>query len=164
MAFAGSRWATAWIVVVLNAAAAAEALVPPAPRCRPIAADLWRAIESGRPCVGGELPSEHELCEMYGVSRSTVREAFRRLQLRGLVSPQQGAVSRVIATEMRGCTVVLGSAEVTREYAEGNSVDFRPHRGALSDRRVQELALPDPDQSIAARGCAGSGVPGCRSR
>jgi GntR family transcriptional regulator len=126
--------------------------VPVTPRYRRIAADLSAAIEDGRLRIGDELPSEHELCESYGVSRSTVREAVRRLQLRGLVSRQQGAVSRVIATEMPGYTVVLGSPGETREYAENNTVDFCPQTGTPSAQKAAELGLPDPDVFVAASG------------
>ncbi|ODV03077.1 MAG: hypothetical protein ABT15_23910 [Pseudonocardia sp. SCN 73-27] len=113
------------------------------PRYQQIAADLIGTIQSGQLRVGDELPSEHELCEAYGVSRPTVREAFRRVQLQGLISRQQGAVSRVISTELRGYTVSLGSEEETREYAAMNMVDFRPVARAPSHagcRRARPLS------------------------
>jgi GntR family transcriptional regulator len=121
-------------------------------RYQQIAADLIGAIQSGQLRVGDELPSEHELCDAYGVSRPTVREAFRRVQLQGLISRQQGAVSRVISTELRGYTVSLGSEEETREYAATNTVDFRPVSRPLSTRKAAELKIPDPEMFESAAG------------
>lgn len=47
---------------------------------------LREAIMSGEVAMGTELPSEKELTELLGVSRSTVREALRILQAQGLLS------------------------------------------------------------------------------
>jgi GntR family transcriptional repressor for pyruvate dehydrogenase complex len=40
---------------------------------------------------GDKLPAERELAEMFGVSRSSIRDAMRSLELVGLVEPRQGA-------------------------------------------------------------------------
>ncbi|MGN9842058.1 FadR/GntR family transcriptional regulator [Nonomuraea sp. H19] len=48
------------------------------------------AIESGALCPGQRLPSERELMTQFSVSRSTVREALRVLQARGLVQSRPG--------------------------------------------------------------------------
>lgn len=39
---------------------------------------------------GDKLPAERELVELLGVSRSSVRDAIRKLELLGLVEPRQG--------------------------------------------------------------------------
>ncbi|MFC4120768.1 FadR/GntR family transcriptional regulator [Nonomuraea zeae] len=48
------------------------------------------AIESGSLCPGERLPSERELMVQFSVGRSTVREALRVLQARGLVRSRPG--------------------------------------------------------------------------
>jgi DNA-binding FadR family transcriptional regulator len=48
------------------------------------------AIESGALCPGARLPSERELMVQFSVSRSTVREALRVLQARGLLRSRPG--------------------------------------------------------------------------
>ncbi|CPP36214.1 GntR family transcriptional regulator [Bordetella pertussis] len=40
--------------------------------------------------MGDKLPSEHEICEKFGVSRPVVREALLRLRADGLVTAHQG--------------------------------------------------------------------------
>lgn len=59
-----------------------------------VAADLERRIVLGEPGAGERLPTELELCELFGVSRSVVRDALRTLAARGLVrvGPGQGIV------------------------------------------------------------------------
>jgi GntR family transcriptional regulator, transcriptional repressor for pyruvate dehydrogenase complex len=51
---------------------------------------------------GDKLPSERELAEALGVSRSSIRDAIRSLELVGLVEPRQGAgtVVREISTDV----------------------------------------------------------------
>jgi GntR family transcriptional repressor for pyruvate dehydrogenase complex len=40
--------------------------------------------------VGEKLPSEHEFCAMFGVSRVTIRAALQQLEILGLVETKQG--------------------------------------------------------------------------
>ena len=40
--------------------------------------------------VGEKLPSEHELCDLFGVSRVTVRAAIQQLEILGLVETKHG--------------------------------------------------------------------------
>lgn len=47
-------------------------------------------IKSGRISAGDKLPSERNLAEQLKVSRATVREAFRTLEIGGVVSLQKG--------------------------------------------------------------------------
>ena len=67
------------------------------PRYQQIADELTARIASGRYPVGGLLPTEMELCEQYGISRSTVREALRRVRDAGLISRRRRTGTKVIA-------------------------------------------------------------------
>ena len=55
-----------------------------------IAADLRRRMESGEYPVGGALPTEHELCAEYGVSRYPMRQAMALLVKEGILSRTPG--------------------------------------------------------------------------
>lgn len=72
-------------------------LGPGSPRYVQLADTLMRDIKRGRYGVGDMLPTELTLCDQYGVSRHTVREAIRRLAENGLVSRQQGVGTKVKA-------------------------------------------------------------------
>jgi GntR family transcriptional repressor for pyruvate dehydrogenase complex len=49
------------------------------------------AIREKKLPVGSRLPTERELCESFGVSRTALREALRRLSARGLVEITKGS-------------------------------------------------------------------------
>ncbi len=58
-----------------------------------IASDLQDQISRGKLKPGERLPSERSLCSIFGVGRTTVREALKSLVVRGLVTKHgRGAV------------------------------------------------------------------------
>lgn len=67
-----------------------------------VAKDLMQAIASGRYPVGSLLPTEFELCDLYNVSRHTVRAAINQLLTQGLVSRRKRVGTRVEASSPRG--------------------------------------------------------------
>lgn len=70
-----------------------------APRYRSIAEALRGEIRSGSYAVGAKLPTEARLCEMYGASRQTLREALRALTEEGLIVRRPRAGSVVVARQ-----------------------------------------------------------------
>ena len=61
-----------------------------------VARTLRKEIVDGVYPVGSQLPTEHELCERFEVSRYTVREALRRLRDDNLVSSRPRAGTLVV--------------------------------------------------------------------
>ncbi len=61
-----------------------------------VARTLRKDIVDGVYPVGSQLPTEHELCERFSVSRYTVREALRRLRDDNLVSSRPRAGTMVV--------------------------------------------------------------------
>jgi len=55
-----------------------------------VASRLEQKISNGAFAIGEKLPTEPELMTMFGVGRSTIREAVRNLSNAGLVRVQQG--------------------------------------------------------------------------
>jgi len=64
------------------------------PRYLQVARELREAIAGGTYPVGARLPTEHQLCDQFGISRFTAREAVRTLVADGLVTrrPRVGTV------------------------------------------------------------------------
>jgi len=92
-----------------------------------IAQDIRDAIVEGRMIVNERLPSEAELAEQFDVSRSTVREALKRLAAQSLIRTQRGAfggafVNRISYAEAYGqqittSTLLLSMNAVSFETA-----------------------------------------------
>lgn len=82
-------------------------------------------IRQGQIASGDRLPAERELCEQYGVSRVTIREALRVLEASGLVDIRLGS---------------HGGAFVTSPTAErtAGSVDDYLALSAVTPREIHE--------------------------
>jgi GntR family transcriptional regulator, transcriptional repressor for pyruvate dehydrogenase complex len=74
---------------------------------------------------GDKLPSERELAELLSVSRSSIRDAIRSLELAGMVEPRQGAGT--IVREITANSVASPFANVLKRKEELMSelLDFR---------------------------------------
>lgn len=86
---------------------------------------LTREIEAGRWAVGDRLPSEPAICEGFGVSRTTVRQALAALESAGLIRREKGRGTFVARRDAGGW--LLQSAHGFYEEAEraGHAVQSR---------------------------------------
>jgi GntR family transcriptional regulator len=124
-----------------------------APRYLQIARDLRRAITNGRYHLGGQLPTEHELCTRLGVSRFTIREAIRVLASAGLVSrkPRAGTVVTALPDDAR-YTQSIASLHDLSQYAQSTKLDYvHVGRIALSKAQARTMsAVPGEEWIYAA--------------
>ncbi|MGI8535401.1 MAG: FadR/GntR family transcriptional regulator [Mycobacteriales bacterium] len=107
---------------------------------------LLAAIEGGDYPPGSALPSERALCESFGVSRVSVREAIAGLEAMGLIVVKHG----------RGAFVREGAGE---EYAAPFAKYLQLHRdellellrvrGALDELAAEEAALHGTKNGVA---------------
>ena len=63
--------------------------------------NIEKAIREKKLPIGAKLPSERELCEMFAVSRTALREALRRLSARGLIEIKKGSGMVVTKIELK---------------------------------------------------------------
>ncbi len=62
----------------------------PVPYYAQVMQSLTQAIEAGLWAPGDQIPSEHELCELFGVSRTVVRQALKEMDHQGLLLREKG--------------------------------------------------------------------------
>jgi GntR family transcriptional repressor for pyruvate dehydrogenase complex len=92
---------------------------------------------------GDKLPSERELAEMLQVSRSSIRDAIRGLELRGLVEPRQGAGTIVRETSAESLVHPFASALKRRQEMVSELLDFRKMLEPPLAARAATHASPD---------------------
>lgn len=59
-------------------------------KCTMIVDDILAKIVNRVYAAGDRLPTESELCEAYGVSRVTIRESLKKLEMMDMISIEQG--------------------------------------------------------------------------
>ncbi len=74
---------------------------------------------------GDKLPSERELAESLSVSRSSIRDAIRSLELMGMVEPRQGAGTIVRDVSSSSVLNPLANALKRKEELMAELLDFR---------------------------------------
>ena len=131
-----------------------------------VAAVLTEEIRTGQWPVGGKLPTEVQLVEQLGVSRTVVREAISRLRTAGLVEPRQGSGVFVLKPTMAPLdlsvddatshtpetkTKVLQIVEV-RRAVEAEAAGLAAERAVPDDLAAMRDALVTLDEAVAAGG------------
>lgn len=77
-----------------------------------VANQLRRTISEGRLKPGDKLPPERELAQMFGVSRNTMREALRALELSGLIELRLGSTGGAFVLPGSSNAVVNGMRDL----------------------------------------------------
>ena len=131
------------------------------PAYRKVAAAIGERILARTLREGERLPSETELARQFGVNRSTVREALRELESRGLVQRRAGSklmsVSRPHqASVAAGISDALLLHDVTvRDVWEALTI-LEPPIAVAAARARSEEDLKDLRAAAAALGVVGS--------
>lgn len=89
-----------------------------------IAKSIRDAIVSGALPVDERLPSEAELSEQFDVSRSTVREALKRLAAQSLIRTQRGATGGAFVNRLRFEDAYGQQITTSALLLSMNAVDF----------------------------------------
>lgn len=111
-----------------------------------VARALRKEIVEGVYPVGSQLPTEHELCERFAVSRYTVREALRRLRDDNLVSSRP-----------RTGTLVVPRASSDSYVQHVMSINDLLAFATETRFAIDSIAMVTIDDELAARTCLTSG-------
>lgn len=119
-----------------------------------VVAQIEEAILGGDLVSGGHLPSERDLVEQFGVSRSTIREAMRVLESAGLVSSRPGDpngarvmplttdnLSKSMSMIARRQDLGLVDLLQFRMLIEGNVAEVAARVGTAAELAVMRMAL-----------------------
>lgn len=108
-----------------------------------VAAQLRRQIVTGELKVGDPLPGESALMERYGVSRPTMREAFRILESESVITVLRGAHggARVLAPDESVAARHMG---LLLQYKGVALADVYQARAEIEVAAVRILAAADP--------------------
>ena len=99
-----------------------------------VAQHLQERIESGAYPIGQQLPSEHEMTREFGVGRSSVREAIRKLENNGLVRVQQGLGTFVLSDKP-------AQSSLSNLLQNGDENEIREVRELLEIKIAERAAL-----------------------
>lgn len=102
-----------------------------------IALQIRTHIVNGKLKPGDRLPAERELSAMFHVSRSTLREALRALELAGMIELKKGAAG--------GAFVRTGGSEVI-----ANGLVDLYHLGAISPQHLTEARIGISEMVVRA--------------
>jgi GntR family transcriptional regulator len=110
-----------------------------------VADALKAAIADGQYSVGSRLPTEFELCQQFGVSRSTVRQALAELESAGLAKRRQGSGTTVVARRPtpRYSLSIRSEADILR-YAMETVFEIVESAVAVSVTDSRRLRLGPP--------------------
>jgi GntR family transcriptional repressor for pyruvate dehydrogenase complex len=114
-----------------------------------VALDIVRDIVSRQLQPGDKLPPEPDLLRQYQVSRSTLREAMRVLEVQGLVhsrpGPGGGTVVGKVAVASLGRTLTL------HMHLVGATYDELLASYVLAESITAELAAANPDRELVTQ-------------
>jgi DNA-binding GntR family transcriptional regulator len=118
-----------------------------------VAEQLLGEIEAGRYEVGSKLPTEAELCDRFGVSRSTIRQALGEIEHAGLVERRQGSGTLLVGRQ-RVLRYVLsaGSENDLLRYAAETTLTLDGPGGQPDVSDCRRLKLGDPSNWLRWRG------------
>lgn len=108
---------------------------------------LRKRIETGELSPGDRLPSEPELCQLYGVSRSVARQALKELAHEGLAIRKQGKGTFVAPPKIGGGWKLTGFHQPMLE------------EGHIPKTEVLKHVLSNADSDVAARLALEPGTP-----
>ncbi len=118
-----------------------------------IAERLLEAILSGQFKEGDPLPSERDLGEQFGVSRTVVREAIRSLTTKGVVEVRSGRGVRVVRLDTAPVTEAMslllrGSTDITFFKVHEVRTMLETHFAALAAQRASDAEIAELDTIV----------------
>jgi len=104
---------------------------------------------------GDLLPPERQLVQMLGVSRGSVRDAIRSLELKGLLEPRQG-IGTVVCSPGASAANPLAKALMHKRKLVAELIDVRkmiePHLAARAATHASDQEVAEMEDILARQG------------
>lgn len=134
----------------------------PIPLYGQLASVLREKIRNGEWEIGMALPALPAICEEYGVSRVTVRQALQLLADEGLVSSSRGRRSTVIRNDMSGRRRLYEVIEPTLAMTADHRIKILDRRDAIAlPPEGQFFGIPHPPYVVVKKIHSEGGMPYC---
>jgi DNA-binding FadR family transcriptional regulator len=127
-----------------------------------VAAQLRRQIVTGQLREGDALPPENALIEQFGISRPTLREAFRILESEHIIQikrgarggahvlvPDAGAAGRYAGALLQYRGATLADLYEARTHLEAASVDMLARKRSADDLRRLDAAVAESEAALS---------------
>lgn len=101
---------------------------------------LQQMITDGELKCGDKLPSERQMSEMFGISRSSVREALRALEMLGIVDKHQGGGNFIVNNVENSMMSILSTMFVLNHGKLEDFMEFRNYIELGAAKHVIEHA------------------------
>lgn len=121
-----------------------------------VADQLRRLISEGRLRPGDKLPAERELARSFGVSRNTMREALRALELSGLIELKLGAAGGAFVLPGSSNAVVAGMRDlyflgaITPDHLTAARISVSSAVIRMACERISDEEIAQLEENVAA--------------
>ena len=102
---------------------------------------LLEKIRSKELSEGSQIPNEMILCDIFSVSRTTIREALRELDINGYISRGRG----------QGTFILKRSVESSALQKVSSIVDELKEKGINTQTKILEQSIIEPDEKIRSK-------------
>src|ERR1700691_6192899 len=114
-----------------------------------VAAQLRRQIVTGELREGDALPPEDALMEQFGISRPTLREAFRILESEHIIVIKRGARGGAHVLVPDAGAAALADLYEARVHLESASVDMLARKRSADDLRRLDAAIAESEAALS---------------
>lgn len=113
-----------------------------------VTAELERRILQGELAAGTQLPTEPELCDLFGVSRTVIRDAVRTLVVRGLLDVRAGRGTTIQPPSDAAFSHALLALLMRSDLSLGQIMDARSSLETALVPLAATRATPDQQRHV----------------
>lgn len=115
-----------------------------APKYEIIAADIQQSIEDSSLQPGEKLPTVVELCDIYGVSKITVKRALEQLIETGFITSRRGS-----GTYVKDLPKTNPNSPTFRAFSDHASGFSAEHEGQIVTSEIYNFEIVNPPTNVA---------------